>query len=282
VSINIESFVQKENGRIFVDIALQGCGSGCSYCYIPSPSKSQQLIELSELKDVTEYIEGILNPGDIISFCPNTEPLKTEKSRDYIYYIIKHFAKDDVVFQIATKESIPESFLRRINELSTIVPITVSVSIPLLETNLHEPKAAQLQERLDDFRRISKFDNLRSCFYIKPFFSLSMLEKDRFCELINEYAPDDVCVGLEFEKDSVRPCATLHHPVEAGRLLQKADDNKIYEFARYLRDNTEKKVFHSSVCIVANRNNAKCLLDIKNKDNIFCADCCLMEKSYAE
>jgi hypothetical protein len=271
----LDNLIQKEAGRIFIDIATEGCGSGCSYCYIRKPLAPQQLISKSELDFLINHVKKMISDNDILSFCPNTEPLKSEESRMYIHKIIDSFRSQNVIFQISTKESISPEFLKMLNDIRTVNPIYIFVSIPFLEVNIYEPNASSINDRLENFLKIHKYENLRSCFYIKPFSPSNIVKKDDFCKLILEFAPDDICVGMHFNKGFSQPCSMLHNPVKAEELFKETDTSDFYTFSQYLRKNTGKKVFHSSVCILANNTKTNCLLNMSCIDKFFCRDCLL-------
>jgi hypothetical protein len=271
---NLDKFIKKVRGRIFVDIATDGCGSGCTYCYITEPHRNQTLVNKLELKSIIKHIDKLISKNDILSFCPNTEPLKSVDSRSYILNIIENFKERDVVFQISTKEFISKEFLENLNLLNTKNPIEILISIPLLEgIDKHEPNAGKLVERLENFKSIGGFKNLRSCLYIKPFNNLNIQYKDQYVDIINNFCPDDICIGLSFSKDLISPCSTLHDFTKAKELLEVTDMNVIFAFAEYLRQRTCKKIFYSSVCVLTNNTKSSCILDLKNNDLRFCKDC---------
>ena len=279
----ISEYLQIFDKRIFFDIASEGCGNGCVYCFTKNPRLAQSLLPI---RVVDELCEAILNLPDcqdsVISFCPNTEPMKSVKSRELIYYAICKLQKNVKSIQIATKEEIPVDFLEQINKIATIpLKIRISVSMPYLDfLNQIEPHAAHIANRLNNFRNIRQFSNLVSILYLRPFNEQMMKNRKRYVEIINKYNPDDICVGAEFVPKQAEDqlCTFMYDSSIAPSIFTGAPIEDIFSFVDFLRMETGRKFFFSSICNIANNiRDYGCILKLYKYDKRYCKDC-VMQK----
>ena len=102
---NPAKYIIYENNRVFIDISKEGCGSGCTYCYVPSKNESQKLLSIEEIEKICIYVyRKYHNKIKIVSLCPNTEPLKSSQSIELVLNIANFFSPKDCIIQISTKE----------------------------------------------------------------------------------------------------------------------------------------------------------------------------------
>lgn len=270
---DIKKYVIKCEQRLFIDICDRGCGNGCTYCYVDSKNEKQELLKLSQIQRICEYVDAEYgNAPKIISLCPNTEPLKSPESIKLILYLTRFFIPHNSYIQISTKEKIPESFLREIDRFAE-GRLFINISLPyIINASAVEPGAAPLEERLQNFLDIKKYPNLNACLYIKPFSTEAYRNAQRFIEIIEKYEIDTVCVGVCFQKGTEVPCRSLYNKQIAKELFSEQAE-RLNDFVRELRQNTTAKVFGSSVCCIYHHFNKNCLLDIPQYDNMLCEDC---------
>ena len=270
---DIKNYVIKCDQRFYIDICDRGCGNGCVYCYVDSKNEKQELLKLSQIQKICEYIDVEYgNVPKIISLCPNTEPMKSPESIELILYIIRFFIPRNSYIQISTKERIPKSFLNEINRFAE-GRIFINTSLPyIINASAVEPRATPIEERLQNFLNIKEYPNLNACLYIKPFSEDAYRNAQSFIDIIEKYGIDTVCVGVEFQKGTEVPCRSLYDK-QIAKVLFKEQAERLNDFVRKLRQNTKAKVFGSSVCCIYHRFNKKCLLDIPQYDNMLCKDC---------
>lgn len=277
--------VKFDEGRIFIDITYKGCGSGCSYCYVNTKSENQLLISSLELKQVIDYIiesdkyiKG--KEGSIISLCPNTEPLKSKESIRLVEMILKKFLPEGNPIQISTKEKIDEEIFKNIqNYIKYKSQLYVNISLPTIsKSEIIEPGAANIRDRIENFNLIKKYDMIHSILYIKPFMTITLEDRENYLEIIEKYKPDSICIGIDFLKynldKEICPCDLLYKDIESSKKAIKIAINKGFnEFSKQIQIASSKIVFHSSICIIAYVLGVKPKLNINNKYKILCSNC---------
>lgn len=274
----ISNYLQIFNKRIFFDIASNGCGNGCVYCFTKNPNLPQVLLSTSCVDGLCEEILKFSDcQNSIISFCPNTEPMKSDESRELVYYAISKLHNNVKYIQIATKESIPFEYLGKIDSLISIPSkIRISISVPYLDSaKIIEPYAATIEQRLANFYKIKQFSKLCSILYLRPFNRQMIQNKERYAQIINEYKPDDICVGAEFvpKVNSEQLCTFMYDNDLAPSIFTRTEVEDIFYFVEYLRKKTGRKIFFSSVCNIANSSNYGCVLNLNTYDKRYCLDC---------
>lgn len=277
---SISKYIQKFEKRIFFDIVADGCGSGCIYCFTKHPTLEQILLSRDVINNICDEIIKLPDCNEtIISLCPNTEPLKSEKSRELIELIVKRLSMKVKYIQIATKEKIPLQFLNFLNKNARFAgQIRISISLPYLQNvDVIEPYAANIFDRIDNFNRIRKFPNLVSILYLRPFNQQMLINKEIYGNLILEYCPDDICIGAELvpRVDGEQFCTYMYDNRLAPGIFEKVEKEKIFEFAGYLRKKAHCKIFYSSICNIANCSNYGCVLNLQQYDMRYCEDCAL-------
>lgn len=265
-------YIIAQGERIFLDICEKGCGSGCIYCYAPNHKEKQKLLNKRKISAICKYVKSNYNFNKkIISLCPNTEPLKSKKSRKLILYIIKFFSDENSYIQISTKEKIPESYLKKIDDLVKS-KVYINISIPTISgSDMLEPNAASVEQRFSNFAKQEKYKHINLCLYIKPFI-LKKQDYDLYIEYINRYHINTVFVGPTFNLDSDIPCISLYNKEKAKRMYSTQLE-AMNEFTEVLRKNTKAKVFGSSVCGIYNDHYDSCSLELFNYGDKVCNDC---------
>ncbi len=280
MSDNISSFFQKYDKRIFIDVASNGCGNACVYCFTKNPEAPQVLLDVSVIDEICDYVLSLPDRKDyIISLCPNTEPMKSEKSRELVLHIIKRLIGTVKFVQIATKELIPEKYLSSLNSLAERDgQVRISVSVPYLEyAKTLEPGAAAIADRLKNLENIKKFEKLLSVLYLRPFNKQMLADKQIYADIIKYYKPDNICLGAEFvpKVDENQQCTYMYEKELKPEIFEKPEMDEIFGFADFLRKEAGCKVFYSSVCNIANCGDYGCILKLGNHDARYCKDCTL-------
>lgn len=255
-----------------MDVAYYGCGSGCKYCYVPSSSEKQMLASYEDLDCVVKALEIRRNTGDIVSFCPNTEPFKTKDSADRVLYLLQRLQTDRFHIQISTKEYIDDTLLHKLNTLAQNGTFFINISIPYLEPLLVEPGAADINQRLSNIRRIRSYSHLKCGLYIKPCTQNAMNHIEQYITIINETRPAYVCIGISFDRHVDMPCATLHRKDNAEKVIP-AQKNSLMEFAQKIRSRVQCPVVYSSICAIFQSGFSTCSLNLWQYDNNFCYSC---------
>lgn len=274
----ISEYIQIFDKRIFFDVASDGCGSGCIYCFSKHPANPQRLLTEKKVVEICDKILCLPECGkSILSLCPNTEPMKSEESRKVVKRIIDKLVNSVKFIQISTKEMIPLEFLQYLNSVAKFPgQIRISISLPYLrDVELIEPGAEMIKRRIKNFDNISKFSNLVSILYLRPFNRQMIQNKKTYVELINKYKPDDICLGVEFvpKVNGEQFCTYVYDKKHADNIFENVEREEIFHFAEYLRSNTKRKIFYSSTCNVANVSDYGCRLNLKKYDERYCQDC---------
>lgn len=279
---NISQFMQAYEKRVFIDVASNGCGSGCVYCFTKNPQEAQALLDFSTIDALCDYVLNLPNCKEyIVSLCPNTEPMKSAASRERALRIIRKLIGAVKFVQIATKEMIPESYLKELDILSERKgQIRVSISLPYLHSaEIIEPGAASVSDRLKNFENIKKFSRLQSVLYLRPFNRQMIIDKEMYAGVIKQYAPDDICLGAEFvpKVSGNQQCTYMYNDALKPAIFEKPEIDEIFAFADYIRQETSCKVFFSSVCNIANCSDYGCVLTLNKHDPRYCKDCELLK-----
>lgn len=275
---SISEYLQIFNQRIFFDISSNGCGSNCFYCFSKNPGMPQELLPISIVHELCEQIKKINNCSRfIISLCPNTEPLKSEKSRKLVLNIIHELSSYVKFIQISTKEYIPIDFLHELDELTNSCgKIRISISLPYYNfTDIIEPGASLVKERLKNIKNIKRFPGISSTLYLRPFNKQMVIDRELYVDAIIKYKPDDICLGAEFvpKVDHNQLCTFMYDNNLTENIFKREGINDVFGFADYLRKKTGYKVFFSSVCNVANCSDYGCVLKLYEYDKRYCLDC---------
>ncbi len=275
---DISEYLQIFNNRIFFDIASNGCGSNCIYCFTKNPGAPQELLSLKVIHRLCEQIKEVDSISEyILSLCPNTEPLKSDHSRKLVFHIIQELCSYVKCVQISTKEYIPIDFLQKLNKVATVPgKIRISISLPYLSfTDQIEPGAASIKERLVNINNIKKYEGLSSILYLRPFNKQMILDKDLYVKAILDYMPNDICLGAEFvhKVDNDQLCTFMYDNNMSKIIFTRADIDDVFAFAEYIRKKTGYKVFFSSVCNISNCLDYDCVLKLFKYDKRYCVDC---------
>ncbi|MDR2712662.1 MAG: hypothetical protein LBB91_06055 [Clostridiales bacterium] len=274
----LERLVTVMGRRIFFDIATCGCGSGCKYCYVKSSEIPQSLISIDDAMEIANNLIRLYSGKSmIISFCPNTEPFKSNSSKDIILSVIEKLSTHGFIFQISTKEVISDETLSRVNSMCSFPKqVFFNISIPMITESGHwEPKCSPVMQRFHNIQNISRHESLTSCLYIKPFLEETLKDRTKFFDLLKIYPPDYIVIGFEFaDKSAVMPCTMLHNPETASQLSIK-DLSKMGAFAKEMKDSFPQITNFSSVCNVNQCFSLQCEIQLNKYDELYCDGCLL-------
>ena len=274
-SVN-SKYIIRDN-RIFLDICEEGCGSNCAYCYVQDKNKPQVLLSQKQILLICNMVKDKVDTNTIISLCPNTEPFKSIESTQLILFIIRFFLPLGCYIQISTKEKIPEMFLKEISYIHES-RIFINISMPyIIGAERIEPKAAPVNDRLENFKRIQSYPGVHCCLYIKPFQVKDDEEQKLYIQYIKEYNISVVCVGPQFNVKIELPCTSLHDRVIAKKLMEEQSE-RINDFIITLREYTSARVYTSSICCIYSEIHKKCKMELYQYNEIMCKDCNLRRK----
>lgn len=273
--INVKNSIVFTDNRVFVDIG-KGCGFACEYCYCDEAKMKQEPYSEYDIKKMVDYIsdhskfkKGLA--GTVISLCPHTEPLMTEKSRTLVLYLIKKLAPYGNMIQIATKAIIPESFLEEINNFTQKGQLVIFVSISsIFHAKENEPYSPSLEDRLDNIRKCNKY-GVSNCLYVKPFFIKGKEEHDELNKVIERYKPQTVCTGIVYDENNV--AGDFLHPTNSN-ISSKGINNEMVSF----RNNNPRQKFLTSSCVLASINNVVNNVDIPQDLCVKCSEKCYSKK----
>lgn len=276
--MQIQKYVQREGQRIFIDIARNGCGSGCRYCYVDTAKERQILLEEKEIEEICAYLLDFDDLSDcFLSFCPNTEPLKSRESSSKVLKIIKSVSQFGLAVQISTKERIEPDFISELSELALRKnQFFFNISLPYL-TGLDniEPRAGKLEERLENFRLIADYEAATSCLYIKPFSWMTEKDFQKYVSIIRKHRPDFVCVGAAFHIDNnqIQPCRTYYHAEEATELMADSQIRQMMEFAGKIHRETGVRTVYSTECSISTECGIPCGIEFFRYEPKMCEGC---------
>lgn len=257
MGINRYEMFQFVDNRVFIDIG-RGCGNACKYCYLEDSSVLQTVFDNAT---ISECIQKILKSpkfrpgkfGTIVSFCPHTEPFKSKDSAEMLLFAIKELASYENLMQFATKELIPDFFIKGVDKVSYDGQITAFISISSLDKQeYYEPFAKNISERLENINNLHK-SKIRGCVYLKPFL-FDEMEFERLSELIREVSPDAICIGVIYSYLEKQDNEIFSHPTEKN-LFTKGKNEKMLKFYDCFLKSTHTPVYFTSTCVVAKLNN---------------------------
>lgn len=242
-----------EPGRVFVNITSEGCGSGCSYCYVTNFRGPQVFLSADDVDDSVEQMlkDPRFQPGPygtIVSFCPDTEPFKNEQSTRLVLRAARRLLPLGNPVQFSTKEIVPDEVLRVVGAQATgpdqVVFFLSATSVTAADRI--EPHAAPIPDRLANIARL-RAAGLRSCLYVKPFLPATHKDCDQFIEAVRTHRPDAVVVGILY---TAREEPGRLHPVHQG-LSSRGIDQRFADFVDRMKATTSTPLFHSASCVTS-------------------------------
>lgn len=278
-----EQFITVSGDRIFLDIASSGCGNGCLYCYVNSRNDSQILIDNEMIDQICEFLIDLNQNRDykVISFCPNTEPLKNSRSIEIVCEIINRLARFNYIFQISTKEILDHHTLIILNRLCQFKKqIFLNISIPVVTSSSRlEPFCQSAKARFLNIDLIAQYPNLSSCIYIKPFLNETIEDKEYYIDAIKNHHPNYLVVGFEFKNHNIKmPCTILHHSETASSIFN-FDLNSMHCFVSELKEVFLGKINYSSICNIYQGFNLKCEISLNQFYKPCCFECEVLQNA---
>lgn len=186
--------------RLFVNTAI-GCLANCSYCYL-SQIYTEKNIRYSNANSIInsidfdkQFIPG--KNGTIISIGCYSECLSAENI-DNTIKIIEYFSRFGNFIQLATKQHIPQSFIKRVKETckyygQIIIYISMSTCSRIDE---FEHGTASFNERIENIQRCIE-NGIYTVLYIKPFIEgVTLNDLDTYIDIVKHYNVPSV-VGEE-------------------------------------------------------------------------------------
>lgn len=254
--------------RLFVNVTTNGCGSGCTYCYISDPASEQQVASANVLRQnlgsaigSSSFVPGPL--GSIISMCPDSEPFKTEESTDRVLMAATMFLELGNPMQFSTKERVPDEVISQIGRNQQwdgqVVIFTSCATISKASTV--EPGATPPLERFVNFEA-GRRHGVHSCLYVKPFVAATGRDAELFGGVIDHFEPSSVCVGMHYmtpsptvvnDRTQADAGATLAraHPVHIG-LRSRAISQEFEAFTASISTiRPAMLIFRSAICVTA-------------------------------
>lgn len=239
--------------RVFFRISNRGCGSGCTYCYISHPRQAQELLSSAEVGAACDalvrsptFVPG--RTGTIISLAPETEPFKSANSALLTLQVINTLSGYGNPIQVSTKELVDESVYEQIDR-SCQFPgqVLVFTSITSLHRSKYmEPDAPLATRRFLNFHSTNN-RNFRTCLYIKPFIRAILKDYTMLCELLAEFPPSAICIGMLYVANGSRQLARPH-PVHPSWRSPGVTDEMLSFRHQLIRDTT-LPIFFNSTCV---------------------------------
>ena len=264
--------------RLFINISHRGCSSGCSYCYVEDFAGPQVLVSHTELIEGVDraLADPMFEPGQdgtIVSFCPDTEPFKSNHSAALLLIAVERVARRGNRMQIATKEVVPVSFLKACGRLQSFAgQFVLFVSITSFQKAAKiEPLAAPPIARLINFN-VSRDAGIMNCFYIKPFTNVTRLELEEFVNAIDKVRPSALCVGMLYQPNITPNNSVGRHPAHS-ELQTRGLGQALNEFCSALQTRCQVPLFHTSVCATAALSDTSPRPDIHQVIPSLCTNC---------
>lgn len=242
------------SARVFVNITRRGCGSGCSYCYVEEFQAPQVLLSEQEVVSAIEatmaeplFVNG--REGTIVSFCPDTEPFKTEISTELMIKAVTLAASRGNRIQISTKEVVPLTFWKACSKLQRYYgQFVVFVSLTTFrKAATVEPFAAVPEQRLTNFAA-AKADGIAACLYVKPFTKVTGSDLWFFQAAVAASRPSAVCVGMIYQSSVPAVESMGKHPAHA-ELSTRGVTTSLENFVAALEKSCDVPIFYTSVCV---------------------------------
>jgi hypothetical protein len=195
-----------ENGRIFLDLASQGCGVGCRYCYIAEPAAGVRPLPVAQIRATLVQLMEVLG-----SARPESPPLLTIGADTEVsaHPDIVRNAEECLAFgaehqlpaQLATKFPLPPSLLSCLNSWPAQAPTPVVFTTITTVTRFRElePGAPPPIVRADNFSLPRQ--RWLSYALVKPFHSASARDSDELLDLFLRKRPDGVVVGAHYQHE---------------------------------------------------------------------------------
>ena len=254
LSTFLPSNIMLSSGRIFFEVSKRGCGNGCRYCYNPDSHEDQVLLDAIELRNSLTAFSVLPNSlfgrkGNIISFCPNTEPFMSTSSSELVYNAIDYFLNYRNHLQLSTKGEIPIGILELIKSKRHYYgQVLFFVSISCISGSSYlEPNAISVFKRLENISKCADF-GIPCCLYIKPVLKETVDDAEVILNILTKYSPKYVCVGVHYPKRQSLAHGNLRHPAHP-ELASDGNMENIISLTNVLYNFRQCKLFHSSVCV---------------------------------
>ncbi len=186
--------------RVFVNLGTSACGSGCSYCYVPS-GRSQPYDAREVEAATTRFLESPQfvpgRNGTMITFGGNTELFRGCDLMDSLIRTLSSVCRFGNPVQISTKQVVSGESIRAIRacaEYSGQITLFVSCA-SISEAAAVERAADPPAKRWATFANL-RAAGLRAALLIKPWLG-SSTERDlpEFAKIAFEHDLDAVCLG---------------------------------------------------------------------------------------
>jgi hypothetical protein len=262
--------------RVFVPLAVSGCGVGCKYCYIDRPASDVDPLPAARMRTILKGVEDYLKElpqgfRPIIAIGCDTEvgisPALAANALMYLDFAAEH----RLPVQISTKFPLDQSLRQRLDEwmfadchpvvFTTITSVSLSARI--------EPGAPTPATRATNFRQHSR--SWSSYALIKPFLATSESDKEALLELLERNRPDGVVVGIRYRRKVAEDRPGDPHPVASGWIASPPSESA-QRFAARLKE-IGHRVFMNTQCVSAWHNSSSHGLVVKSDHPYLCVDC---------
>jgi DNA repair photolyase len=269
----------KAQDRIFIELAEEGCGIGCRYCYISGPSTPVQPLPMTviakNLEDIPErfrYSQG--KNGPLLSVGCDTEIGANPAVSGNADLCLAFAAEQRLPLQLATKFPLDDSLVKRLDQWpdDAPTPIVFTTITTITRHREMEPKAPPPLERAHNFKIPRK--KWLSYALVKPFGPASISDTGPLLELFTTTQPDGVVVGTQYNRGTAKLSERneyKEHPY-IRNWYSKDPMEEALEFAEKIRENGFE-VFLSTRCATAHHNKSDHGLIIHNQYPMLCVKC---------
>lgn len=193
-----------EPDRIFVELASEGCGVGCRYCYIAKPASKARPLPITEVQATLDRIAASLSRNDspppLLSLACDTEIGTSRAMLDNAEECLHFAARNKIAVQFATKFRLPSTLISLLNEwpVDSPKPVAFTTITTVERHQLLEPGAPHPDERAENF--VIPRKRWLSYALVKPFNASSTADSKALLNILLHKRPDGAVVGVRYRR----------------------------------------------------------------------------------
>ena len=210
--------VASECGRVFVPLAVSGCGVGCKYCYIGSPAGRARALPASRmavlLRGLARSIDaGTITTDTLVAIGCDTEVAISSAMTANALMCLDFADTYRLPVQLATKFPLPEPLRHRLDSWSphNPHPVVFTTITTIASSARIEPNAPRPAERVVNFGPHG--GHWLSYALVKPFLAQSESDICELLALLDGNRPDGVVVGIRYRRAAGTAVPGSPHPI---------------------------------------------------------------------